>query len=281
MLWLKDDLHSRKLIVYRAMMFSLVTLFVLFVFQPFGTINDTSSYKILRLSGYGLVTFVALLLSGFIEIALLRYDFYKPLRIMLISGFYILICALFNHAYFVVAFLGQWHWQNQMLFIGYIFAIGVFPLIFMYMLNRHVSQLNIDETPQRQQIKQCEALPLELEQITLVGDNKNDAISIVLERVLFIKAADNYCEISVYDGHAIQQTLLRISLTRLLKQLSINTAIIRCHRSYAVNVAFIHSYSGNAGGLQLTLKNTPMPVPVSRSYVDNIKAALLLTPSAC
>ena len=43
MLWLKDDLPSRKLIIYRAMMLSLVTLFVLFVFQPFDTINDTSS----------------------------------------------------------------------------------------------------------------------------------------------------------------------------------------------------------------------------------------------
>ena len=43
MLWLKANLPSRKLIVYRAMMLSLVTLFVLFVFQPFDTINDTSS----------------------------------------------------------------------------------------------------------------------------------------------------------------------------------------------------------------------------------------------
>ena len=53
MLWLKDDLDSRKLVVYRAVMFSFITLFVLFVFQPFGTSSDTESYKFLRLLAMG------------------------------------------------------------------------------------------------------------------------------------------------------------------------------------------------------------------------------------
>ena len=69
-LWLQDDLLSRKALVQRALIFSAVTLFVLFLFQPFGTHNDLMSYKYLRLSGYGLVTFCALLLSGVLEIRL-------------------------------------------------------------------------------------------------------------------------------------------------------------------------------------------------------------------
>ena len=80
MLWLKDDLESRKLVIYRAVMFSFITLFVLFIFQPFGTSNDSEPYKLLRLSGYGLVTFCALLLSGAIEIALLKINFNDKLK---------------------------------------------------------------------------------------------------------------------------------------------------------------------------------------------------------
>ena len=63
-LWLEDNLGSRKALIQRALLFSGVTLFVLFLFQPFGTNNDISSYKYLRLSGYGLVTFCALLLPA-------------------------------------------------------------------------------------------------------------------------------------------------------------------------------------------------------------------------
>ncbi|WP_259365571.1 hypothetical protein [Pseudoalteromonas sp. 5Ae-yellow] len=107
MLWLKDDLDSRKLVVYRAAMFSFITLFVLFVFQPFGTSSDTESYKFLRLFGYGLVTFCALLLSGFIEIVLLKFKLSKLNRLIIIPITYILITAIFNHGYFVVAVLGS------------------------------------------------------------------------------------------------------------------------------------------------------------------------------
>ncbi|KPH64998.1 LytTR family transcriptional regulator [Pseudoalteromonas sp. NEC-BIFX-2020_002] len=288
MLWLQDDLASRKLLVYRAMLFSLVTLFVLFVFQPFGTTNDTTPYKLLRLSGYGLVTFCALLLAGAIEISLTRLTLNSTLLLIMIPAVYVLITAVFNHGYFVVAVLGRWHWQNQLLFIGYTLAIGLLPISFMLLVNRHAKQtvLTTDTTEKASSnqsvcnvLEGSDVTPPRL--ITLIGDNKSDRLTVAPADIIFIKSADNYCELAIKENEGVCHTLLRVTLTGLLKQLPENIFIYRCHRSYAVNLELVMASKGNAGGLQLTMLSSDIAVPVSRTYVDAIKQALLLAPKAC
>jgi DNA-binding LytR/AlgR family response regulator len=53
---------------------------------------------------------------------------------------------------------------------------------------------------------------------------------------------------------------------------------MRCHRSYAVNLALVELSTGNAGGLKLMMKPLDVTIPVSRSYVGTIKQALPLVP---
>jgi DNA-binding LytR/AlgR family response regulator len=286
-LWLEDNLGSRKALIQRALLFSGVTLFVLFLFQPFGTNNDISSYKYLRLSGYGLVTFCALLLSGAIEIGFARRRWSNTLRRMIIPSLYIVILAVFNHSYMVVAFLGSWHWQNQLLFVFYTLAIGLFPITFMVLVNRHSAsiiapqQVHIPETQTDSSNVTAISHTVQTKLITLTGDNKDDKIQVSLSQILFIKSADNYCELAILKDNIYSRQLLRCSLTSLLKQLPSNSQVFRCHRSYVVNLMLVESFTGNAGGLQLSMKSLDVMVPVSRSYVDTIKQALQLVPIAC
>jgi hypothetical protein len=289
-LWLKDDLVSRKALIQRALLFAAVTLFVLLLFQPFGTNNDSSSYKYLRLSGYGLVSFCALLLSGSIEIALTRSRLKSQFRWAVIPSVYIGISAVFNHSYFVVAFLGSWHWQNQLLFIFYILAIGLFPVSFMFLVYRHSVSIASPQTINlvQPQTENSEVVIVnkttqtnQANLITLTGENKDDNIQVALSQLLFIKSADNYCELVILEGISCNNKLLRSSLTNLLKQLPNNSQVYRCHRSYAVNILLVTSWEGNAGGLQLSMQADDVVVPVSRTYVDTIKQALSLVPKAC
>lgn len=291
-LWLKDDLVSRKMVFQRALLFSVVTLFVLFVFQPFGTNNSTMPYKFLRLSGYGLVTFCALLLSGTLEILLTRMRLTNRLRLLVIPCLYVSILAVFNHSYFVVSIMGAWHWQNQLLFILFTIAMGAFPIGLMYLVN-HLTSKNSQPrqfTPTENKgdgnsnnnneslvSKEIVESPL----ITLTGDNKSDELQLALSQLLFIKSADNYCELAIWANNKVSHKLLRSSLSRILKQLPTDSLIHRCHRSYAVNLALVELSTGNAGGLQLLMKPLGVTVPVSRSYVDAIKQVLLLVPKAC
>ncbi|MBB1471190.1 LytTR family transcriptional regulator [Pseudoalteromonas sp. SG41-5] len=280
-LWLKDDLDSKKTLIQRAMLFSVVTLVILFLFQPFGTHSDTISYKYLRLSGYGLVTFCALLLAGFIEILLSRRRLNSHIRKGLIATLYIGFVAVFNHSYFVVAILGVWHWQNQLLFVFYILAIGLFPIIFMFLVNRHSVAITQSQ-PIALESSQAKNARLTLEkQITLRGDNKDDIVQVSLSQILFIKSADNYCELGMLEDENCSRKLLRGSLTKLLKQLPADAQVVRCHRSYAVNLGLVKLWQGNAGGLQLTMQAGDLVVPVSRTYVEATKKALSFAPKAC
>lgn len=286
-LWLQDDLLSRKALAQRALLFSAVTLFVLFLFQPFGTDNDPMSYKYLRLSGYGLVTFCALLLAGALEIILTRLKLKNHFRWGIIPSLYIGIVAVFNHSYFVVAVLGSWHWQNQLLFVFYTLAIGLFPISFLFLVNRHAAK--ISEPQQWVPVASksdgghvaSSHKPAQPQLITLSGDNKDDNIHVTLSQILCIKSADNYCELTILDDINCSRKLLRCSLTNLLKQLPNNAQVYRCHRSYGVNVMLVSTWQGNAGGLQLSMQAGDVLVPVSRTYVDVIKQALLLVPKAC
>lgn len=285
-LWLKDDAASRRLAVHRAVLFATVTLFVLFVFQPFGTNNDPTPYKFLRLAGYGLVTFCALLLCGTIEIWLTRYRLSKLFRLLLTSSLYVGIVAVFNHSYFVVAVLGSWNWQNQLLFILYTLAIGLFPICFMLAVNRHAQRIMVKQKTEIKEIQrnshhETSDSDNSVKLVSLTGQNKSDLLNVVLSQIAFIKSADNYCEIAIVEDGHVNYTLLRSSLIDILKQLPDNAPLCRCHRSYAVNVALVEHSSGNAAGLQLLMKSIAVTIPVSRTYVDTIKQALLLTTKAC
>jgi len=276
--WLEDDLTSKKLVIKRAALLAMLTLFVLFVFQPFGTSNSTVSFKFLRLSGYAIVTFCGMLLSGALEIMLNRYLISQKQRVLVILPLYIVIAAVFNHSYFVVAVLGAWHWQNQLLFVFFVSAIGLFPAMFLYLATRQSNMTPplcaplMPKTTSQQVIVQEPV-------ITLTGDNKGDKLQVCISQILFMKSADNYCEITIFANNKLSNKLLRSSLSGILKQIPANPMLMRCHRSYAVNLALVKNSSGNAGGLQLLMNADAITVPVSRSYVDVIKKALSLITS--
>ena len=201
------------------------------------------------------------------------------------------IAAVFNHSYFVVSIMGSWHWKNQLLFILFTLAIGILPIGFICFVNRYASkntiaqqvihtQNNSNNSNQALNIVET-AVTVAAPLITLTGDNKGDMLHVALAQLLFIKVADNYCEIAILTDNKVSHELLRSSLTRILKQLPSNSMIHRCHRSYAVNLALVELSTGNAGGLQLLMKPMGVTVPVSRTYVDAIKQGLLLAPKAC
>jgi len=151
----------------------------------------------------------------------------------------------------------------------------------MFLVNRHSV---IISPPQQIDLVQSQTEDNQSPQvklITLTGDNKDDNVQVALSNLLFIKSADNYCELALLDGVGCSRKLLRCSLINLLKQLPNDSQVYRCHRSYAVNVLLVNSWQGNAAGLQLSMQAGDVVVPVSRSYVDAIKQALSLVPKAC
>jgi DNA-binding LytR/AlgR family response regulator len=85
------------------------------------------------------------------------------------------------------------------------------------------------------------------EVVTLYSENNKERIQISTKNILFIQSSDNYTTIVSDKKGEHQSTLLHSSLTRLEKQIQ-HPYIIRCHRSFIIDLSKVKSIKGNARG---------------------------------
>ena len=70
-----------------------------------------------------------------------------------------------------------------------------------------------------------------------------------------------------------ERELRRTTLTALLAETD-DPAVVRCHRSWLVNLRHVTGVSGNAQGLQLTVEGLDREVPVSRTHLSRVRSEL-------
>lgn len=100
-------------------------------------------------------------------------------------------------------------------------------------------------------------------------DEKGDLkISIMLDNLLYIESADNYTNIYYLNKSEISHFLLRNSLKWIEERYAADTPLIRCHRSYIVNMEKVKILKKIKGGgivVELDAERTPN-IPVSKTY---------------
>lgn len=107
--------------------------------------------------------------------------------------------------------------------------------------------------------------------------SSNESYRVAAADILFVEAMQNYVQIHASDGHEVSRHVVRNTVANTLQQIQRLgvTSIIRCHRSYLVNIDVIGAVSGNAQGLKLTLNSSlDEMIPVSRSYIPEFKRVL-------
>lgn len=108
----------------------------------------------------------------------------------------------------------------------------------------------------------------------LIGfpDEKGELkISIMLENLLYVDSSDNYCTIHYLNKSKLSQFLLRNSLKWMDENLTKKTSLVRCHRSYLVNLDKVKVLRKTKDGifLELDAPNTP-DIPVSKTYYERV-----------
>jgi tetratricopeptide (TPR) repeat protein len=102
--------------------------------------------------------------------------------------------------------------------------------------------------------------------ISLIAENDKDKLEIHISSLLYIEASDNYSAIYYRQDKQIHKSLLRSSLKRMEEQLQEFDFIVRCHKSYIVNLSQITKVSGNAQGYKLHISDVQFEIPVSRKF---------------
>ena len=239
---------------------SFIAIF-LYVFKPFG-LHRIEEHVILMCLGYGLVTFATTIIYDLfirhvigIDMNTKSFTLGKWILITLI----LILCIGIANYFFMRAMYGPNSVRLLNILVGTL-MVGLFPLIF-------VGTIAVIKGEKRYE---AIAKDLNHNHKVIPAQKDNVLFDIATSDIRYIKAMQNYLTINFINEWP-QKEIVRHTLSSVEEKIP-DTTLIRCHRSYIVNLQHVEEVTGNAQGLKLKLKDSEEIVPVSRSYVATFRS---------
>ena len=169
-------------------------------------------------------------------------------------------------------YLGNWHDFLFTSFLGFqrdVTGVLLFPLLGTFFFYRYrnledqIHQLIIanDKSETRHQL------------LTFRGQGNKEQIILSISDFLYGKAQDNYVALYFLEGEKIRKVLLRSTLCRLVESIG-HRSIVRCHRSYMVNLTRVRAIKHTDRHMNLSLDTSHYQIPISKSYQQTILSEL-------
>lgn len=122
----------------------------------------------------------------------------------------------------------------------------------------------------RKQIDQDETV-LQKAYIQILDEKGEMRLSIRRENLVLIESADNYVCVYYINGDKTKKSMVRNTLSSVAEHLQ-GTRIVRCHRSYMINLDHAKILHRDKEGVFIELGIEGMPdVPISKTYADNVR----------
>lgn len=109
--------------------------------------------------------------------------------------------------------------------------------------------------------------------LTLTGTT-NESITLQISHLLFIEAIGNYVKVSHLRDNQVHTDMLRATMKQMEETLQGYPMIVRCHRAFLVNLGQVEQIISHSGSTQLLIKHCHESLPVSRSNMAQVKAAI-------
>jgi len=255
-----------------------IVIYVIFIFlEPF-------NFKVIGYNKY-LISLV-FVFSYFISILVTINYFLPKIKALLklrhyylyhyFIGYLMLIIIVAVTHQLVQNILNGYVWSNFGLFYQTVinaFFIGLIPTTILSLVKYSLLLEKQLKTPSSHLTKALKQYPLS-GILALEVSKKNAIIRFEKANILYIKSEDNYINIHNLDeSNQIHTELIRMSLKNIHDKLDF--PFLKVHRSYIVNLNQIKKVTGNSQGMQIILNGIKEPIPVSRSYTDTLKKAIL------
>lgn len=264
--------HYFDIALYKWIFILSIGLFMvlfLLAFQPFGVNNFDPHFHIslefiLVISSFGLVVTGTLAVNEFVLRPLLLRRLTRLQLYGWLAWVYILVATVVFGFY---NYLGDWHdlkWTSYLGFIGNIGMLISIPVAGFIFFIRHESL--------KSEFVRLQSIHLQAPASKLMhfcSDNQKDQVSVALDDLLYLESQDNYLAVVYMDRAVRRGALIRTSLKRLESSLD-EPVLVRCHRSFIVNLLRVRSCHGNRHGLKLGVDGADCSVPVSRSYTGAV-----------
>lgn len=266
--------------------------FFLLVFQPFEISLWETPYRFWKIMGFGLVSFLCPTIFRLLSVVALRSsrpeESWMVWKEILALVLVLLFIAVGNMLYGNLIGVTTISFGHLALAVLATFLLGIFPITAnvalkynrFQALNQKEAQYieqelkDYQQRTETEQAQQNESPLIETPLLILLAENEKDRLELKPEDLLYIESADNYSNIVFLKKGLVSRQLIRGSLKRLEAQIAV-PYIIRCHRSYIVNIRQVNAVSGNAQGYKAGFKVAGVdPVPVSRNYGKEVLAHL-------
>jgi hypothetical protein len=255
-----------------------VFLFILF-FQPFPLGMLDYNNRLIFVTGFGLIEFllaclvlvvIPLLLPKWFAVG--EWESGPPFLLGLI------LITLTSTAFtFYVRYVGNVPLTFYIVFkVILVCLLPILSLVFLYKnksLEHVISLLKEQNNILKQKLNEQEVKADE-EQIEISSTNKSEKVTIRNKNIIAVKSADNYVEIFYLFEDSVEKKLMRSTLKNILVQLSDSPDFIRCHRTCLVNTTHIIKLSRNYSGYYLNMNHLEENVPVSRQYLEQVRASI-------
>jgi hypothetical protein len=258
--------------VLTALLLGVFTAFIIIFLKPFGAGQQqgTFDYQNLYFSGYGLLVATVYFLSFLLfDIYYRRFKKWQWAEELLFILFFISFTIFISHFYTELVINKNPSRINLSLFLDWFkimfFSFGLVISLFAHFLRKYFAISNVRNTfdERKEKDKYSNAI------ITLKSDLKKETFTIDTNSIIYIKSEDNYVTIHYENRNDVKEKMIRISLTKIHKQLKI---LIKVHRSYLVNPEYIVKIKGHSQAAKLRLKQIDTTIPISKTHYSHVKS---------
>ena len=109
--------------------------------------------------------------------------------------------------------------------------------------------------------------------LTLTGTT-NESVTLQISHLLYIEAVGNYVKVCHLRNEQVRTDMLRATMKQMEETLHDFPMVVRCHRAFMVNLGQVEQIISHSGSTQLLIKYCHESLPVSRSNMSQVKAAI-------
>ena len=142
------------------------------------------------------------------------------------------------------------------------------------LLNEQLKEIQ-SEKPSEEPLQQApESTVAPSQELTLTGTT-NESVTLQISHLLYIEAVGNYVKVSHLRDDQVRTDMLRATMKQMDETLHDYPMIVRCHRAFLVNLGQVDQIVSHSGSTQLLIKHCQESLPVSRSNMAQVRAAII------
>ena len=140
-------------------------------------------------------------------------------------------------------------------------------------LNEELKQMQLEKPSESPLLQASESTVCQSQKLTLAGTT-NESLTLQVPHLLFIEAVGNYVKVNHLCDNQVHTDMLRATMKQMEETLQGYPMIVRCHRAFLVNLGQVEQIISHSGSTQLLIKHCHESLPVSRSNMAQVKAAI-------